>query len=289
MRKCIRRALLLGAMGALLALSFYLFIQPNRFAPAGLGGVGAMVQYRLGISLGWFTLWANLPLCLLAFFKLDRGFALASLWFVLVYSFSLVVFQQGALSAWQYHAQDRDTVYPALISGVISGFVYAQCLKQNSSTGGTDILSRWVVQKHPQTNFFVATFLFNALVAVASVPVYAQNGAIDYKPAAMCLVYCFVSNWVGNALLEGTRTAYQFLLITREPQELTRAICGLGHTTTCLYGTGGYTGEGVAVLVCVVNRHRVAAMQRLLRQFPATFASCSVVKETFGNFHRNKK
>ena len=72
MHKCIRRALLLGAMGALLALSFYLFIQPNRFAPAGLGGVGAMVQYRLGIGLGWFTLWANLPLCLLAFFEKIR-------------------------------------------------------------------------------------------------------------------------------------------------------------------------------------------------------------------------
>ena len=43
--------------------------------------------------------------------------------------------QNSGLENIQYNAKGHDTIYPVIISGVISGFVYGICFKNNASTG----------------------------------------------------------------------------------------------------------------------------------------------------------
>ena len=71
----------------LLAFNYKLFIVENGFAPAGLNGIATMVQYKTGFSIGYMSLLINIPLCILAFFFVDRSFAKRSLCFCLTYSF----------------------------------------------------------------------------------------------------------------------------------------------------------------------------------------------------------
>ena len=73
-------------MGMLLATSYRLFVVQNKFAPAGLNGVTVMIQYKLGFSVGFASLIINIPLCVFAFFKVDKMFAKRTLVFCLVYS-----------------------------------------------------------------------------------------------------------------------------------------------------------------------------------------------------------
>ena len=48
---------------ALLAATNYeIFILNNAFAPAGVNGIATMIQYKLGISVGYLNLLFNLPL-----------------------------------------------------------------------------------------------------------------------------------------------------------------------------------------------------------------------------------
>ena len=48
--------------GMLCALSYRLFVFPNKFAPAGIGGITTMVQYIFNINVGYLTLLINVPL-----------------------------------------------------------------------------------------------------------------------------------------------------------------------------------------------------------------------------------
>ena len=47
------------------AVSYMLFVFPNRFAPAGLNGICTMLQYIFGISVGYLNLLINIPLSIL--------------------------------------------------------------------------------------------------------------------------------------------------------------------------------------------------------------------------------
>lgn len=51
------------------ATTYHVFIFPNKFAPAGVGGITTMVQYAFGFSAGYLTLIVNVPLAVLVFFS----------------------------------------------------------------------------------------------------------------------------------------------------------------------------------------------------------------------------
>ena len=195
-------------IAVLLAFNYQLFIVKNDFALAGLNGIATMIQYKTGFSIGYMSLIINIPLCVLAYFLVDKRFAKRSLFFCLVYSFVYLALGNLDLTAIQYDAQGHDTVFPVILSGVIGGAVYGLCFHFNGSTGGTDVISRYINKIRPDTNFFVITFILNGTVAIASVLVYSQ-GALNYKPAALCILYCFISTFVGNLLLKSTKTAYK--------------------------------------------------------------------------------
>ena len=46
------------------ALVYHLFVYPNNFAPAGIGGICTMIQYVFGINVGYLNLLINVPLAI---------------------------------------------------------------------------------------------------------------------------------------------------------------------------------------------------------------------------------
>lgn len=276
-------------VAVLLAFNYHLFIVENHFAPAGLNGIATMIQYKTGFSISYMSLLINVPLCILAYFLVDKSFAKKTLVFSLMYSVAYLLLQNSNTSFLQYNADGHDTIFPVIISGVISGFVYGICLKYNSSTGGTDILSRYINKVKPETNFFLVTFTLNAFVAIISLFVYSEGGSAEYKPVALCITYCFISNFVGNYIIKGTKTAYKFTVITTHPDEISADIAQkLRHSATKLDAIGTYTKGERSVLICVVNKHQLVDFKNIIALYSDTFAFYELVGETYGNFKHIK-
>lgn len=268
----------------LLAFVYYIFIVINNFAPAGLNGIATMVQYKCGFSISYMSLLINIPLSILAYFLVEKDFALKTVVFSAVYSFSFLLLQNSDLAFIQYNALGHDTIYPVMISGVLAGVVYGVCFRNNASTGGTDIISRYINKVRPDTNFFTVTFTLNAIIAIASIFVYSQ-GTLNYKPMALCIIYCFISTFVGNLLLKTTKTAYKFTIITNHEDEFVEAITQkLHHGCTKIDAIGTYTGAKRSVLICIVNKHQLNDFQKIVSQYDNTFSYFEVVNETYGNF-----
>ena len=280
----------ISLVAVLLAFNYQLFIVNNNFAPAGLNGIATMVQYKTGFSIGFMSLLINVPLCLLAYFLLERRFSQRSLCFCLVYSFSFLFLQELGLEQFQYNTNGHDTIFPVLLSGVISGFVYGVCFRLNSSTGGTDIVSKYISYKKPMLNFFWITFALNTVVAIVSFFVYAKEDAsgilvYDYKPVCLCIFYCFLSSFTGNYIIKGTKTACRFTVITSHADEITDEIFKkLKHGVTRLSGEGSYSHQGRDILVCVVNKHQVYDFKEILKKYDNTFSFSETVNETYGRF-----
>lgn len=268
----------------LLAFVYYIFIVTNNFAPAGLNGIATMIQYKTGFSISFMSLLINIPLSILAYFLVQRDFAVKTMVFSLVYSIGFLMLQNSNLSFIQYNAFGHDTIYPVILSGVLAGAVYGMCFRNNASTGGTDILSRYINKVRPDTNFFIVTFALNAVVAVVSIFVYSE-AELNYKPMALCIIYCFISTFVGNLLLKTTKTAYKFTIITTHKEEFAEEITrNLHHGCTEIDAIGAYTGTKRAVLICVINKHQLIDFQKIVAQYDDTFSFFEVVNETYGNF-----
>ena len=285
---------IISVLAVVMAFNYKLFIVPNDFAPAGLSGIGTMIQYKLHFSIGWFSLIINVPLCLLAFFFVNREFSVKSLVFVVVYSVAYLVLQQFDTSRFEYDAGGVDTIFPCLIAGIINGFLFGVCVRRNGSTGGTDVVAKFVNVKVPRLNFFWVTFAINAAVAAASFFVYAEageNGQLiyDYRPVVLCMLYSFTTSFVGNFMLKGSKTAYKFVVITQHAEDIEQEILQkLNRAATRLHGTGAYTKAEKEVLICVVGKHQVIDFQNIIKNYPDTFSFVETVNETIGNFRRSK-
>lgn len=273
---------------AALAFNYYIFVINNHFAPAGLNGIATMIQYKTGFSISYMALLINIPLATAAYFLVRKEFAVKTLIFSVVYSVTYLLLQSSGLTAIQYNADGHDTIYPVIISGVIGGVIYGVCFRSNASTGGTDIVSAYINKIRPETNFFMVTFILNAVVAAVSIVVYSE-GSLNYKPAALCILYCFLSNFVGDYMLKVTKNAYKFTIITTRKDALIEEIREkLRHGCTEIEAVGTYTGAKKSVLICVINKHQLYEFQKILARYEDTFSYFEVVNETYGNFKRVK-
>ncbi|MBO5231174.1 MAG: YitT family protein [Clostridia bacterium] len=270
----------------ILAFNYYIFIVKNNFAPAGLNGIAVMIQYKTGFSISYMSLLINIPLCIAAFFMVSKRYAIRTLVFVVVYSVVYFYLQEKDYTFFQYNAGGHDTIFPCIISGVITGFVSGVCLKFHSSTGGTEIVSKYINKVKPNANFFLVYTLLNVIVAIASLFVYS-NDAANYKPVALCLTYCIVSGFVGNYIIKGTKTAYKFTVITTHPNEICQQIMhNIKHGVTKISASGVFSEDEKTLLICVVNKHQLMDFKNIIDSFDNTFSFCETVNETFGNFKR---
>lgn len=273
---------IVAGLALLMGLSYELFVFPNAFAPAGINGLATMVQYLFHISIGYLSLLINIPLILLAWTKLDPDFARKSLLFVLVFSGTTLALNQLDLSGIAYHSGSSAILGP-VAAGVVSGAVYGFVIRQNGSTGGTDIVAAWVRKKHPEASLVWVIFGLNASVAVLSFFVYGYQ----FEPVILCLIYCYLSSSISDSILKGGKTALKFEVVTQHADELSaRLLQELRHGVTVLPAQGMYSETPRALLICVVNRHQIVHFQEILSEFPDTFAYVSSVNETMGNFKK---
>lgn len=289
----IKSYILIILSAILLAFNYQLFIVTNGFAPAGLNGIATMIQYKTGFSIGYMSIIINLPLSILAFFLLNKTFAVRSFLFCIVYSFSFLLIQKIGFYEIVYNANGHDTIYPVIISSVISGLVYGICFNNNASTGGTDIVSKYISFKKPRFNFFWINFTINTIVAIISFFVYAEEsgGVIiyNYKPVCLCITYCFVSSFMGDYILKGTKSAYKVTVITEYPEEIMTEIREkLKHSSTKVSALGSFSEEEKSIILCVINKHQLCDLNQILAKYEKTFSFSETINETYGNFKKIK-
>ena len=266
------------------AVSYHLFVFPNRFAPSGLNGLCTIIQELFGLNVGYLSLIINIPLALVVFRLVNRKLAFRSMVYVLVFSAMLVVLEKVDLSNFAYSTDNgTSTILGPLVAGIISGFVYGILVKCSAYTGGMDYVASLVRIKRPDLNFFYVTFVINVAVAFISYFVYGYQ----IEPVLLCILYSFMSSTVSDNMLKSGRSAIRFEIITDTPEELSQAIIEKLHrSATLIPATGMYSGQEKNILICVINKSQIAALSKIIRNHPNSFAIMSSVNEVMGNFKK---
>ena len=266
------------------AMSYHIFVFPNRFAPSGLNGLCTIVQELFGLNVGYLSLIINVPLALMVFEFINRKLAFRSMVYVVTFSAMLVILEKVDLSTFAYSTENgTSTILGPLVAGIISGAVYGILVKCSAYTGGMDYVASLVRIKRPDLNFFYVTFLINVAVAGISYFVYGYQ----LEPVILCILYSFMSSTVSDSMLKSGRSAIRFEIITDNPAELSQSIIEkLHHSCTLIPARGMYSGEEKNLLICVINKSQIAALYKIIRCYPNSFAIMSSVSEVMGNFKK---
>ena len=234
--------------------------------------------------MGYLSLIINVPLAMVVFKLVNRKLAFRSMVYVVTFSAMLVVLEKVDLSAFAYSTENgTSTILGPLVAGIISGAVYGILVKCSAYTGGMDYVASLVRLKRPDLNFFYVTFLINVTVAGISYFVYD----FQIEPVLLCILYSYMSSTVSDGMLKSGRSAIRFEIITDNPAELSQAIIKkLNHSCTLIPARGMYSGKEKNLLICVINKSQIAALSKIIRSFPNSFAIMSSVSEVMGNFKK---
>lgn len=269
-----------------MAFSYKLFIFPNQFAPAGVGGIATMVQHVFKFNAGYLNLLINLPILAVAWKLVNREFVIKTFLFTLCFSGALMVLDLFDFSRFIYQTENGTSkILAPVAAAAVNGALYGFCLRCHGSSGGTDVVSFCIRHYHPEYNVTWITFTINAIIAGTSYFVYGYK----FEPVICCIVYCFVVTMMGNKVLQGSKSALKFEIITQHPKELADDLMrNLNRGVTLLSAVGGYTHEQKSLVICIVNKHQIADIQAIISKYPGSFAYITSVSETLGNFVKTK-
>jgi len=264
------------------AMSYHIFVFPNRFAPSGLNGLCTIVQELFGLNVGYLSLIINIPLSLMVFKLVNRKLAVRSMVYVITFSVMLVVLEKLDLSAFAYSTENGTSkILGPLVAGIIMGYCYNLLMRSSAYSGGTDFIAAIIHKRNPNKSVLGISFILNAFVAVGSYFVYD----FQMEPVILCIIYSFASSTVGERLTKSGREAVRFEIVTDHPNEISKEIISkTHHTTTVFPAKGMYSGRETNVLICIINKTQAAAVSRIVRKYPRTFAIMSQVNEVMGNF-----
>lgn len=272
------------------ALAAYLFINPNGFAPGGVGGIAAIIHYaaerstnptiyKLSSSLfdpGIFTIILNVPLIIAAFCVLEKKFAINTTIAVLFYSG--FVYMLGAVKCPQYYANGNYglMLIAALAGGAIAGVSMGFMLRQDLSIGGTDIIGKIIYTHNPSAHTHWWIMMCDCVVAVASgflglIGLDKSAGATAIltsmlSPVLYSFISLFTQSKVCDIVESGLLSSLVFTIITDKSDAIAHELSVQLHRgVTITKSVGYYTGKEHNVIICVTSKKQVNRVKDIVK------------------------
>jgi len=260
--------LLIGAM--IVAVSFNLFLLPNKIASGGVAGISIILNDRLAIPPA-YTQWAlNIPLFIAGVLILGRRFGVKTL----VGSIAMPLF---ILLTSHLESPTHDPLLASIYGGLGVGLGIGLVFRGRASTGGLDAAAQ-ILHRLTGIRLGLALASFDGLVIASA------GLLIAFENALYALIGLFVTSKTIDVIQTGLQTSKAAFIVSQVPDKVSAAILhDLDRGLTRLHGQGGYTGRERPVLLVVVGQGEVAKLKSLVRDAdPNAFVIISNTAEVLG-------
>lgn len=255
-------------------------------------GVNLAAYETTMISVLYFVI--NIPLFLLAWFKISKQFSIFTLINVLFVS----LFNQIIPDSWIYNVLNiySDHLARAIFGGITTGLSSGLALMVGTSSGGVDIISMYLSEKKSSSvgpysiiaNCITVTcFVLFSIVGMNSNPAFHEGIDADsiVTMALYTLVYFFVSGKVIDLLNTKNKKQELQIFTTNEnlPIVLIRAF---PHSCTVVESKGAYTGKRNLMVYMVISRSEKKKAISLIKNVDKlAFVTVLDLHQVYGRFY----
>ena len=277
--KYIAKYLVIVLGAAIYAIGFQFFLFPNAIVSGGLVGIAMIINVFTSLPVGMLTFVMNVPLFLVAWKHFGLDFLLSSLAGVALSALLVDLFALRSFVA------TNDPMLASIIGGVIKGAGLGMIYYVGATTGGVDIVAKFLRQRHAHIQFGTLILILDFVIIAAYAFVLGR-----YESAMYSLIAMFVVSKVIDLVLYGIDNSSVCYIISEHSDELiTEITSGRVHRgVTILNGAGAYSGKPEKILMCVIKRNQISEFRRLIRSIdPHSFCIVTDAKDVFGKGFEN--
>ena len=265
--------IVLTIIGALImALGVSLFLLPNQLSSGGVAGIATITYYLLKIPMGTMILLINIPLFMMAFFKVGKSFFVKSLIGTIALSYFIDFFDK-------FEPLTNDRFLACIYGGILLGLGTAIILKVNSSTGGSDIVSFIVKEYKPNVKVGNLIMIIDIIIVALNVVFFKEIEIGLYSAIAIYLMGKII-----DILFEGINFTKLLLIISDKTEEIAEEVGEkVQRGATGIYGKGMYTNEDKLILMCAASRGDVNRIKVIAKKIdPKSFIIITNSREVVG-------
>jgi uncharacterized membrane-anchored protein YitT (DUF2179 family) len=265
-----------GSLLVAISLNFFL-ISANVYA-SGFAGAAQLASslfedyLGFGISTGILLLLFNIPVFILGWYKVGKGFT--------IYSIISVIFATLFLELIPVISVSDDIILNAVIGGVIAGVGVGLSLKLGASTGGMDIVAMFLsrLQDKPIGTYFL---ILNGVIIVMAGIVYEPENAL----------YTMLALYITTAVIDMIHTRHEkvtAMIVTVKADELQHAIHQkMVRGITIIPVKGAYSKEDKNMMYLVITRYELYDLETIIKEVdPNAFTNIVQTVGVFGFFRR---
>ncbi|GAA0301153.1 uncharacterized membrane-anchored protein YitT (DUF2179 family) [Gracilibacillus halotolerans] len=268
---------IVGAILNAIALNFF-FISANVYA-SGFTGMSQIlntifVDYvGINITTGVLLLLLNIPVFILGWLKVGKGFT--------VYSLISVLFTSLALEVLPIIQLSNDIILNAVFGGVISGVGVGITLKWGASTGGSDIVAMFFSRLRDKPIGGYLMVINGMIILVAGILNEPENA-----------LYTLIGLYVTTRVIDTIHTRHEkvtAMIVTKKAEELQKAIHNkMVRGITILPVTGAYTRENKNMLYLVITRYELYDLEKIIQSVDENaFTNVIQTAGVYGFFRKN--
>lgn len=266
-----------GAILNALALNFFL-IQANVYA-GGFTGLAQLIAsifqdfFNIGIGTGVLLLILNIPVVILGWIKVGKGFTIYSIVSVIVTTIFLELLPILTVS--------DDIMLNAVAGGVITGIGVGFTLKWGASTGGMDIIAMILSRMHDKPIGIYFLTLNGIIITMAGILYEPENA-----------LYTLLSLYITTRVIDAIHTRHEkvtAMIITRKAEALQEAIHKkMVRGITVLPAKGAYSKEDKNMIFLVLTRYELYDLEKIITEIdPEAFTNIVQTSGIFGFFRRD--
>lgn len=246
--------ILIGA--AITAVSFNVFLLPNKIAAGGVSGISTILQ-SYGFEAAYVQWIINIPLFIAGIILLGGKFGLKTLAGSVF--LPLVVFLTRDIQP-ATHQELLAAIFGGVGIGIGIGIVYLG----KGSTGGTALAAQ-IIHKYTGLSLGTCLAIIDGLIVVTAMIVFN----IEQGLYAMLGVY--VSSKTIDVVQVGFNRSKMALIITKQEQAVKEAVFKkIDRGVTKISAVGGYTDDERPILMCVVGQTEFTKLKQIVKQIDET-------------------
>lgn len=284
---------LLLTLGILIYVAGWtIFMIPNNLIGGGLTGVSSIIQYAVGIKMGYTYFVLNAILLVTAFVVIGANFGGKTIYAIILASVGLNVLQDLIPAAIiETLSVQNGKLMSTIMGGILSGAGIGMSMSQGGSTGGTDIIAL-IVNKYRNISPGRIILWIDAVIILSSlaVPSYTAEGElVPFAEKITTVVYGLilitVNGYVVDLYLSGSKQSVQLFIMSRKYEEIADAITKDIHRgVTVLPAVGWYNKKENHVLMVVTRKTDLNFLLKYIKTIDNdAFLSVSSVSGVYGN------
>lgn len=261
---------LLGSF--IMAAAVSLFLLPNELSSGGFSGIATVLYYLFKFPVGITIIVLNIPLFILATFKIGKTFLVKTL--IGTTSLSIFIDILDKLTPLT-----NDKILACVYGGILTGLGTALILRAHSSTGGSDLAGNIIKEYKPMSRTGNLITIIDAVIVLLNV-VFLKKIEIGLYSA----ITIYLMGKIIDIIFEGIYFTKLVFIISDKNEELTRILeKEVKRGVTGLYGKGMYTKKEKLVLMCAIGRKDLAELKSKIKQAdPNAFLIITNSREVLG-------